>query len=115
MMGWLKSIFTPSTIVSGIDKMVYTDEERADTQATLLKLYEPFKLAQRYLAVMFGSTYCLGWFITLMISFVTDVTEQMAYLTSGDMGNIVLAIVGFYFFGGAAEGAVNSFRKAKEK
>ena len=110
-MGWLASIFSPSTIVNGIDKMVYTDQERAEKQEKFLKLYEPFKVAQRYLAIMFGSTYCISWFITLMVSFFNNVDKQMAYLTSGDMGNIVLAIIGFYFFGGAAEGAVKAFKK----
>ena len=34
--------------ISGIDKMFYTDEERAEQKVKLLASYEPFKLALRF-------------------------------------------------------------------
>ena len=33
--------------ISGIDKLVFTNEEKADTHLKFLEAYKPFKLAQR--------------------------------------------------------------------
>jgi len=90
-------------IFSGMDKMVFTEEERKDNFRQTLKLYEPFKVAQRYLACIFTVPYVLAWFITFAASFVVDVSTQMDMLF-GTMGNIVLAIVAFYFAGGVVSG-----------
>ncbi|MBU70854.1 MULTISPECIES: hypothetical protein [Spongiibacter] len=89
-------------VYNGVDKLVFTDEEKSERFAILLKLYEPFKLAQRLLAMIFGIPYAFGWLITFLASFFTSVEEQIELL-SGDMGSIVLAIVAFYFLGGAGE------------
>jgi len=96
--------------IDGIDAMVFTDEEKSSAKMKFLKLYEPFKLAQRYIALVFCVPYSLAWFITFLASFWVETVQQEKLLT-GDIGNIVLAIVGFYFFGGAAEGVVNRFTK----
>ena len=88
-----------SGVVDGIDKVFYTDEEKAENFRLMLKLYEPFKIAQRFLALTFGVPYSLAWFITFGASFVVDVSAQLTLL-SGTMGQIVLAIVAFYFLGG---------------
>jgi hypothetical protein len=91
-------------IYDGLDKMVLTPEERLDNFNTQLKLYEPFKIAQRFLALIFGIPYSLAWFIAFVASFlVEDITPQIELLT-GTMGQIVLAIVAFYFVGGVVDG-----------
>jgi len=87
-------------VYNGVDKLFYTDEEKKDNFKVLLKLYEPFKIAQRFLSLIFGIPYALAWFITFVVSFYKDVEPQIALL-SGDMGMIVLFIIGFYFAGGA--------------
>lgn len=89
--------------ISAIDAMVYTDEEKVSDKRALLKLYEPFKVAQRYLAVIFSVPYVTAWLITFFASFITEVETQKELLT-GDIGTIVGIIVGFYFFGGAISG-----------
>lgn len=89
--------------ISGIDKMFYTNEEKADGFRKLLKLYEPFKIAQRFLALIFGIPYAAAWFITFLSSFFIDVSGQLILL-GGTMGQIVLAIVAFYFLGGTING-----------
>ena len=65
-----------------------------------LKLYEPFKVGQRYLALIFGVPYASAWFVTFIASFFIDVAPQMELL-KGDMGMIITVIIGFYFAGGA--------------
>lgn len=86
-------------IINGIDKLVFTQEERSDNFKTLLTLYEPFKIAQRLLALTFGIPYVIAWLVTFGASFYMDIDKQLDLLT-GTMGQIVLAIVAFYFLGG---------------
>lgn len=111
-MGILSSLFGNSNVVTkaadgiydGLDAAIYTDEEKVENRKAFLKLYEPFKIAQRLLALIFGVPYALGWFITFICSFfVDDVTYQLELL-SGPMGEVVLAIVAFYFLGGVVNG-----------
>ncbi|WP_419810811.1 hypothetical protein [Bacterioplanoides sp.] len=97
---------TVDGIYNGIDAVVYTEEERKENFQKLLKLYEPFKIAQRFLALIFGIPYAAAWFITFCVSFTDHNIEPQLELLSGTMGSVVLAIIGFYFLGGAAEGLV---------
>jgi len=83
----------------GMDKLILTPEERLDNFNAQLKLYEPFKLAQRYLALVFCVPYAVAWMLTFIASFWIDTTAQ-SDLLSGTIGHIVLAIVAFYFCGG---------------
>ena len=84
-----------------IDNAFYTDQEKASTKLSLLKAYEPFKIAQRYLALIFCLPYALAWFVTLITSFWFEIDKQIELLTSPwGMASIVLTIVGFYFGGG---------------
>jgi len=95
-------------VYNGVDKLVYTKEEKADNFARILKLYEPFKIAQRLLALVFGVPYALGWFATFIASFFLEDIQPQIDLLSGDISNIVLAIVGFYFLGGAMAGGLRA-------
>jgi hypothetical protein len=122
MLGILGKIFgTGDVIAKGmdlIDSIHTSDEEeiqaRAKAKVDLLGAYAPFKIAQRYLAVMFtvvflfimvngilGSLY--GW-IDLQA-----VQEAKRFANEMWLGEIMLAIIGFYFGGGFAD----SIRKNK--
>ena len=115
-MGILSKLFGSDKVVggvvdgiyNGVDKLVYTEEEKSDNFARILKLYEPFKIAQRLLALIFGIPYAIGWMATFVASFYVEDVDAQLELLGGDMGNIVLAIVGFYFLGGAMTGALKS-------
>ena len=89
--------------IKGIDAIFYTDQEKAENKKAFLKLYEPFKLAQRYLALVFSIPYVLMVVVTFGASFFMDVTVQKELLM-GDIGTIVGIIVGFYFLGGSIAG-----------
>jgi len=113
-MGILSKLFGSQKIIdagiSGIDKAFYTEEERADNiakgmtlKAMLLKAYEPFKIAQRFLALIYGIPYVTAWFGTFAASFFVDDSVQMELLKNSDMATANLIILGFYFGGGAAE------------
>ena len=88
---------------------------------SFLKLYEPFKLAQRYIAMTFCPAYVFMWIVTGLLEvaniFIIAFTDKsletavMYKLLSGDIAVMVILILGFYFGGGAAEGVVNRFKK----
>ena len=104
--------------INGIDAMVFTDEEQSSAKMAFLKLYEPYKIAQRYIAMTFCPAYIFGWIVTMAIEIV-DIfmirdlnTEALYKLLQGDVSVMVVLILGFYFGGGAAEGIVNRFKKS---
>lgn len=115
MLGTIKKLFSADRVVdaaiAGADKAFFTNEEKSDKFSLFLKLYEPFKIAQRFLAMTFCPPYMLMIFITWFASFFTDVTQQAALL-KGDIAVIVGVIMAFYFGGGFVEGIIG---RAKTK
>jgi len=101
-----------------IDSMHTSTEEeiqaKAKAKTDLLSAYAPFKLAQRYLALMFTAVF-LGMFVLVMgmtLAGHGDVEAVKQILGDFWIGEIVLVIVSFYFGGGLAE-SVGSARKSK--
>ena len=101
-----------------IDNMHTSTEEeiqaKAKAKTDLLSAYAPFKLAQRYLALMFTAVF-LGMFVLVMgmtLAGHGDVEAVKQILGDFWIGEIVLVIVSFYFGGGLAE-SVSSARKSK--
>lgn len=123
-----------SATISTGDKLFFTDEEKSDAKQkvmeyypTLLKSYEPFKLAQRVLAMwfsfIFGISFLVGLGMTLFnihLAYVyvpilndkkeiinplklIDIQPLLNIISVFDIGLIVLAIVSFYFGGGFME------------
>lgn len=119
-MGLWKQLFGDEKIIdagiNGIDAMVFTDQEKSSAKMAFLKLYEPFKIAQRYIAMTFCPAYIFCWVLTFIIE-VIDVfmvkdlnTDTLYNLLQGDVAWMVILILGFYFGGGAVEGVVTRFR-----
>lgn len=113
MWGILGKIFGSGDVIKQgfqlIDDMHTSDEEaiKAKTQGKvdLLGAYAPFKIAQRYLAVMFSATFLLC-FVGSLVCVVADIgqPEQIkALVNEWWIGEIMLAIIGFYFGGGFLE------------
>ena len=118
MLGILGKILGSDTVISKgldlIDSMHTSTEEEiaAKTKAKtdLLGAYAPFKLAQRYLALMFTAM-----FIFIMANGVLgslygivpleNVEEAKKFANEMWLGEIMLTIVGFYFGGGIIESA----------
>ena len=123
MLGILSNIFGSGDVVKKgldlIDEAWTSDEEKADNQAkiieaktnakaTLLNAYPPFKLAQRYLALMFSSV-----FLFIMINGILGalygwvdmeaVNEAKKFANEMWLGEIMITIVGFYFGSGMIE------------
>ena len=96
-----------------------TEEElqaKAKAKTDLLTAYQPYKLAQRYLALMFASTFLFSFFLvlTLTLAGVGKTAEIKEILSEFYIGEIMLTIVVFYFGGGFAEGAMNAKKSRAE-
>lgn len=120
-MGFFSKLFGSDTVIQagidGIDAMVYTDEEKSTDKKAFLSLYEPYKLAQRYLALIIGIPYTSLCFLTGLMYLADiwfkrdmDFTGILTFL-NGDFGSAFLLVLTFYFGGGAIEGVVNRFKK----
>ena len=110
---WSRLLGSSKVVESGldlIDNAFYTDQEKADQKRLLLKAYEPFKVAQRLLAVMFTSVFLLLVLVNIALSFWFDVSQQMAFVDEY-LSLPMTLIVGFYFAGGAVEGVAEILKK----
>ena len=121
-MGILATIFgSGEVIASGIklidDLHTSTEEEiqaKSKAKTDLLGAYAPFKVAQRYLAMMFTLTYLISFFICLINILIADDFTKLDItnlLSEFYIGEIMLTIVAFYFAGGAVEGVVNRVKQ----
>jgi hypothetical protein len=95
-----------------IDSMHTSSEEeiaaKSKAKIDLMNAYAPFKIAQRYLALMFA-----GMFLFIMANGVVgalygvidmdNVEAAKDFASDMWLGEIMIAIVGFYFGGGLAE------------
>ena len=90
-------------------------EAKTKAKVDMLSAYAPFKVAQRFLALMFGITFIISYFIVLVLFFLErDLTQIQGIITSFKIDWIVLTIIGFYFGGGAFEGIVEKVAGAKK-
>lgn len=115
-------IFGSTKVIEGLsesaDKVFFTKEEKAINWIKTLKAYEPFKIAQRFIAIMVTSVYLFGWVTSVgffVISYwykdAINIATQLAQYNNDTLSVKVLAILSFYFAGGAAEGIVNRVKK----
>jgi hypothetical protein len=111
-MGILSTIFGSGDVISKgldlIDDMHTSDvemvEAKTKAKTDLMAAYAPFKIAQRYIALMFGGTYISTYFLVIIMTFVgQDVTQIKDILKEFQIDWIMLTIVAFYFGGGLAD------------
>jgi len=127
MWGAIKSMLGTGEVISKgmqmIDDAFYTDSEKAEdkmraeqvktrNKIELMKAYAPFKVAQRYLALLFGITY-IGTYIAVLVMFAFDkeVKEIMNILDMFSINIIMGIIITFYFGGGLTEGIMEKVKK----
>lgn len=121
-MGILSTLFGSGDVIAKgldlIDKKFPSDAQMlaAQTKAKtdLLSSYAPFKVAQRYLALLFGLTF-VGSYLMILGLYFTDQNLEGALhiLRTFKIDWIMLTIVGFYFGGGAFEGVVGKIKDKK--
>ena len=118
-MGILSTILGSGDVIGkGLDLIdsMHTSETEAIEAKTkaktdLLTSYAPFKVAQRYLALMFGFTFVCSYLMVLMLFFMNrDISAVQEIISAFKIDWITLSIVGFYFGGGAFEGVLSKKR-----
>jgi len=123
-MNILKTIFGGGDVVKSgfalIDSMHTSDEEeiaaKSKAKTDLLTAYAPFKVAQRYLALMFSVTFIFSFILVLVMTMASigDVKDVKAIIGEFYIGEIMLTIILFYFGGGAFEGGVNAIKRQRD-
>lgn len=119
-MGILGKILNPEKLIEGVgkgvDKFFDGQGDKATRFTELLRLYEPFKLAQRVLAFMFSGVYLFSHLLALGVMYWNkQLSIEIWNHTNDNLLYIVLTIVGFYFSGGVINGAVKRFAKNTSK
>ena len=122
MLGVLASILGNGDVIKKgmdlIDDVHSSDEEmervKAQAKIDMIKAYAPFKVAQRYLALMFTGTFLISFFIVLVMTLMgqANIPEIKQVIDDYYVGEAMLTILAFYFGGGMLEGVVG---KVKEK
>lgn len=122
MLGILKTIFGGGDIIKSgfdlIDSMHTSETEKIEAQVKgkvdMLNAYAPFKIAQRLLAMLFSVTF-LSCFVLVLIMTLkgqANIDDVRAVISEFYIGEIMLAIIMFYFGGGFLEGTI---KRAKDK
>lgn len=109
-------------VYNGVDMAFFTNEEKAQHFLKLLKAYEPFKLAQRLLALVVAIPYVVTWLLSALMLVVSAFVDPahgkqieesarvLGELNNDTLGMPVALVLGFYFGGGAVEGVVDRVR-----
>lgn len=106
-----------------LDDAFYTSSEEAKDKADMVKFkaehkirlldaYAPFKIAQRYIAIVFLFNFTVSFFLVLgMTIHGKDTKSVLEVIESFQIAWIMITIVMFYFGGGL----VDSFKRKSEK
>ena len=123
-MGILSTILGSKDIIKGgidlIDSFHTSTEEEIQAKVKgkvdLLNAYAPFKVAQRYLALLFSFTFLGSFLLVLGMTLygVGDIVSIKAILSEFYIGEIMFTIIGFYFGGGFLEGTLKAKKGDKK-
>jgi len=100
-----------------IDSMHTSKEEeiaaKSKAKTDLLTAYAPFKVAQRYLALLFTVTFLASFLLVLGMTLFgnTEIDDIRVVIDEFWIGEIMIVIVGFYYSGGMVEGALKARQK----
>jgi uncharacterized membrane protein YbhN (UPF0104 family) len=96
-----KSIKKQIAFIKGLN---IEDELKSSMISKIFGYYTPFKLLQRIIALIFTLIFVIAIIIALVANGMGhDVKDVIAIITAFNLGMIILAILGFYFSGGAVE------------
>lgn len=123
MLGVLTSILGNSDVIKKgmdlIDDVHSSDEEmerlKAETKIQTMQAYAPFKVAQRYLALMFTGTFLASFGLVLVMTLMgkANIPQIKQVIDDFYLGEAMLTILAFYFGGGMLEGVVGKVKSKK--
>ena len=105
-MGQVMDNSSATLLFSEVLDKVHKAKTKAKTD--LLTSYSPFKIAQRYLALIFAFTFVGSYVMVLVLYFMgRDIDAVQDIVETFKINWICLTIIGFYFGGGAFEGIIS--------
>lgn len=89
-------------------------ESKTNAKIALMKAYAPFKVAQRYLALLFSVTY-VSTYVLVMIYALRDIKTDaiIDVVAQFKMDWIMMTIIVFYFGGGLTDSIYRGKKKNK--
>lgn len=139
----MTSVFSGDKLIEtaekGIDKAIFTDEEKSDVWLLMLQAYHPFKIAQRYLSFGMLGLMGFGFFLSTGVRVLGSIfcepvmttnirTDEILYYrwwiedsawimtnTIAMFGEPFLYAIGFYFAGGTMNTFVEYMAKRRNK
>lgn len=111
----LTSLFNKDKVINGVlsgaDKLAFTKEEKAEHFIKLLNAYEPFKIAQRLIALLVTSVYLSVYLICAIMKVLSvwytqlnEASSELAQMNYDSLHWPFITIVAFYFAGGVING-----------
>lgn len=115
---WSKLFGADKVINAGIragDALFFTDEEKSEWRLRLLRAYEPFKIAQRWMAILLTTPFValhslagvqiliMGWLPGALQKSVHESALVLMEHNNETLGLPVAIVLGFYFGGGMIE------------
>ncbi len=123
MLGVLASILGNGDVIKKgmdlIDDVHSSDEEmerlKTETKIQTMQAYAPFKVAQRYLALMFTGTFLASFALVLVMTLMdkANIPNIKQVIDDFYLGEAMLTILAFYFGGGMLEGVVGKVKSKK--
>lgn len=120
-------------IYNGVDAAWFTNEEKAEHFKDLLKLYVPFRIAQRFLALIICIPYAVIWVLCALMycasaaigpcetlesicrsSHLVFIAQDLATFNHQNLSMQAGIILAFYFGGGAVEGVVRTINSKSQ-
>jgi len=103
-MGLLGKIFGSEKVISGgmdmLDNAFYTDQEKVENHKEMLKLYEPYKLAQRGIAFVMVGLFGLAFITVFAMSIIgLEYKEPLTVIDSFGIAYLTGLVFTFYFAG----------------
>ena len=119
MLGFFSRLLGSDTVIEKgmtlLDDIYTSDEERAVAKMELVKAYAPFKVAQRWIAIIFTCNFvAMFWVAVALWYFERDIAGFMEILNTFDMGIVMALIVSFYFAGGVTDSVFRGLRRNTE-
>lgn len=91
-----------SGTISGIDKMILTDEEKSDYKIKFLKHFEPYKLAQRVLAFAMAINFFLAFWVGVVLLLLESplLPKYLELVALFELGYLMMLVMVWYFTAG---------------
>jgi len=115
---WSKIFGTGNVVEKGLeiaDEAFYTNQEKAANFERLMKIYEPFKLIQRFMVLIFCVPFALLHTVIIVMAIFGGDVVGIAKMINDAFGYPVAACVSLFLTGGVIEGGVRAWNERQPR